>query len=322
MIYGGIMFLVRSLLLGLMILSAQTASAQNPPPGPYTLMMFENSHFRDWTYEELKSKISIHQDLIDLNKCNGMEKLLLPDLIKANPKNNSLKILDATTGKKITYIDGVLFNEAGKKISLSSISDSYTKAILGFVEQLRKYPEGKRLISLVQKTLYPMILAKTGGPRFEFVGNTGKSNSGYDEAPIVQHFVTLRKSAETDVNFKQFGAGGFVRFDPSVKNLSNIESDNVKRTSPLLAAFAHELYHGFDSVRGLMDRRGVIGAGMEFAEVTEYRAVYFENVMRKNLGRKYRKYYGNIDINNPTQAKNSMLDKNGQPYLIPTPCLK
>jgi hypothetical protein len=319
-----IMLFVRSILfiLASVAVYSPLLSAQNPPPGPYTLMMFENSHFRDWTYDELKSKISINQDAIDLNKCNGNEKLLLPDLVKSNPKNNSFKILNATNGQKLTYIDGALFNEFGKKVSLSSISDSYTKTIVGFIEQLRKYPEGKRLISLMQKSLYPVILAQSGGPRFEFVGNTGKPNSGYDEAPIMQHFVVLRKSAETEINFKQFGAGGFVRFDPHIKNLANIESDNVKRASPVLAGFAHELYHAFDSVRGLLDRRGVIGDGMEFTEATEYRAVYFENVIRKNLGRKYRKYYGNIDINNPAQTKNSMLDKNGQPYLMPTPCLK
>lgn len=204
---------------------------------------------------------------------------------------------------------------------MNTISDSYTKAVLGFIEKLRTFPEGKRLISLLQQVLYPITLAKTGGPRFEMVGSTGKPNSGYDEAPIMQHFAVLRKSDEQGGTFKQFGAGGFVRFDPNIKNLENIESDNVTRPSPVLAGFAHELFHGFDSVRGLMDRRGVIGDGMEFMEVTEYRAVYFENVIRKHLGRKYRKYYGNIDINDPAQAKDSMLDKKGQPYLIPTPCL-
>jgi hypothetical protein len=302
--------------------AASFALAQNPPPGPYTLMMFENDHFRNWTYEELKSKITINQDAIDLNVCNGNEKLLLPDLVKSNYKKDSLKILNATTGKRITYIDGVLFDESGKKVSLSSISDNYTKQVLGFVEQLRKFPEGSRLISLLQQVLYPIVLAKTGGPRFEFVGNTGKPNSGYDEAPIMQHFVALRKSDETDVTFKQFGAGGFVRFDPNIKNLANIESDNVKRASPVLAAFAHELFHGFDSVRGLMDRRGVVGDGMEFNEVTEWRAVYFENVVRKALGRKYRKYYGDVDLHDPAQAQGSMLDKKGLPYLMPSPCLK
>lgn len=312
-------FIVLALLLNF---STSAALAQNPPPGPYELMLFENDHFRNFTYEELKAKISINQDAIDLNKCNGNEKLLLPDLVKSNPKKDSFKILNATTNKKITYIDGVLFNEAGQKVSLSSISDSYTKTVLGFIEKLRGFPEGARLISLMQQVLYPVILAKTGGPRFEFVGNTGKPNSGYDEATIMQHFAVLRKSDETDVTFKQFGAGGFVRFDPNIQNLANIESDNVKRASPILAAFAHELFHGFDSVRGLMDRRGVVGQGMEFMEVTEWRAVYFENVVRKNLKRKYRKYYGDVDLNDPQQAAGSMLDKKGQPYLFPSPCLK
>lgn len=316
------MLTVRSIIIFLMInLVGYAASAQNPPPGSYELILFENDHFRDWTYEELKSKILINQDAIDLNKCNGTEKLLLPDLVKSNSKKDSLKILNSTTNKKITYIDGTLFNEAGQKITLSSISDSYTKTIVGFIEKLRQFPEGKRLISLMQQVLYPIVLARSGGPRFESIGNTGKPNSGYDEAPVMQHFATLRKSDQSATTFKQFGAGGFVRFDPNNKDLGHIESDNIKRAAPNLAGFAHELFHSFDSVRGLLDRRAVAGSDMEFTEVTEYRAVYFENVVRKNLGRKYRKYYGDVDLNDPGQAQQSMLDKNNQPYLIPSPCL-
>ena len=301
---------------------APLALAQNQPPAPYELMLFENSHFRNYTYEELKSKISIHQDAIDLNVCNGNEKLLLPDLIKSNPKRNSLKILNSKTNQTITYIDGELFDDAGQKVAIESVKDKYTKTIIGFIEQLRQFPEGSRLITLLQQVLYPMVIAKTGGPRFEVVGSTGKSFSVHQESTIMQHFAALRKSGETEDTFKQFGAGGFVRFDPSFKDLANIESDNKKRASPILSAFAHELFHGFDSVRGLMDRRGVVGEGYEFTEVTEYRAVFFENIVRKNLGRKYRKYYSDVDLDDPNLAKGTMLDKNGEPYLMPTPCLK
>lgn len=317
------MFLVRlTFVLFVSILSCFKVAAQNPPPGSYSLTLFENEYFRDFTFQELKSRLLINQDVVDLNICNGNENVLLPDLVKSNPKNDSLRILNSSNKSVLTYRDGQLYNSSGKIVSLSSLSDSYTKAIFGFIEQIRKFPQGLRLISLMQKALYPVTLSQIGGPRFEFVGSTGKPNSGYDEATVMQHFAVLRKSDEKGITFKQFGAGGFVRFDPFMKNLSNIESDNIKRSSPVLAAFAHELFHAFDSVRGLMDRRGVIGVGMEFSEVTEWRAVYFENIIRKNLGRKYRKFYGQVDLNDPVQSQESMLDKTGQPILLPTPCLK
>jgi len=314
------MLLLRFILLALTISCATTAAyAQNPPP--YTIEAREGNYFRNWTAFELKSKISINQDAIDLNVCNGNEKLLLPDLVKSNPKKDSLKILNSRNNKLITYIDGVLFDHKGQQIELSSIKDPYTKAILGLVEKLRAIPEGERLISLIQQALYPITLAQTGGPRFEFIGSSGKPFSGLEEATIMQHFVTLRRSQDPRMTFQQFGAGGFVRFDPTAEEIPIIESDNVSRPGPALASFAHELFHGFDSVRGLLDRRGVIGAGLEPMDVTEYRAMYFENVIRKNIGRKYHKYYQETDVNNPAHTKDSMLDKNGQPFLIPTPCL-
>lgn len=316
------MFLVRFILLVLTISFATAAAyAQNPPPGPYTLEAREAKDFRNWTRDELKSKISINQDAIELNICNGNEKILLPDLVKSNPKKDSLKILNSWNNKLITYIDGALFDHKGQQIPLSKISDSYTKTILGFIEKLRAFPEGARLISLLQQGLYTVTLAQTGGPRFEFVGSSGKPNSGLDESTAMQYFATLRKGADPRRTFQQFGAGGFVRVDPNSEDVLYIESDNVARPTPAFITFAHELFHSFDSVRGLVDRRGVIGDGMEPMDVTEYRAVYFENLVRKNLGRKYRKYYQEVDLNNPAQVKISMLDKNGQPYLIPTPCL-
>ncbi len=303
----------------ILILATATAFAQNPPPAPYTLQIREANDSRNWTHDELKSKISINQDAIELNTCNGNEKILLPDLVKSNPKKDSLKILNSRNNKLITYIDGTLFDHKGQQIA--KISDDYTKAVLGLIEILRTLPEGERLISLLQQGLYPITLTQTGGPRFEFVGSTGKPNSGLDESTAMQYFATLRKGADPRRTFQQFGAGGFVRFDPNAEDTMYIESDHVARPVPAVAAFAHELFHSFDSVRGLVDRRGVIGDDMEANDVTEYRAVYFENLVRKKLGRKYRKYYQEVDLNNPAQVKISMLDKNGQPYFIPTPCL-
>lgn len=316
------MFLIRFTLLFLTAITATTAAhAQNPPPIPYTLEAREAKDFRNWTFDELKSKISINQDAIELNICNGNEKILFPDLVKSNPKKDSLKILNSWNNKLITYIDGALFDHKGQQIALSKISDSYTKAVLGLIEKLRAFPEGARLISLLQQGLYPITLVQTGDPRFEFIGSTGKPNSGLDESTAMQYFATLRRGADPRRTFQQFGAGGFLHFDPNGADILTVESDNVTRPAPVLSSFAHELFHSFDSVRGLIDHRGVIGDGMEPMSVNEYRAVYFENLVRKNLGRKYRKYYQEVDLNNPAQVKISMLDKNGQPIFMPTPCL-
>jgi hypothetical protein len=96
-----------------------------------------------------------------------------------------------------------------------------------------------------------------------------------------------------------------------------VESDGKKRIAPVHTILAHEMFHAFDGIRGLFDRRKVDGPTYEYTEVLEYRGAYFENKIRAELGRKYRKYYGGSD-----QASGSLLDSDGNPFLFPAPCLK
>lgn len=282
---------------------------------PHTLVLFENDHFRNFTFDELKNKIVQNTDLIDLNRCDGSENQVFPQMKKNNSQKNSLRIQSPLDLSLITYIDGQLFNSKMKLVNLNSIKDSYSRQIIQLLNQLRGTVSGKKLIDSIQKSIYPIVIIKDGGPRFEAVAGSGKNYSGYEEATAIQHFVTLRKSGEEAIEFKKIGAGGRLRFDPS-KTFTNIESDLVKRITLPVVTLGHEMYHAFDSVRGLLDRRYADGETMEFNEVGEFRATYFENQIRKELGRKYRKFYGQ-DI-----GSKSLLDKNNEPYLLPTPCIK
>lgn len=293
------------------------SSAQMAPPEIYKLVLAENNHFRDWTHDELKDKIRLHQELINLNVCNGNESKLLPDLLQVNPNKNSLRIIGTTDKVVLVYKNGATFDMKSKAIPIHKISDSFSKSTVTVLNQLWKIPEGRRLIELMQKSIYTVTLAESTAPRFEIIGSSGVANFGFEEATAMQHFVTLRKSGEVRIPFAQFGAGGNIRFKPGFK-MQNTESDNVKRDVPSAVILGHEMFHAFDGVRGLMDRRFVNGSSMEFIEVTEYRATYFENQIRKGLGRKYRKYYSGSVGETPNQ---SLLDKKGQPYLFPTPCL-
>ncbi len=293
---------------------SQTATPSNVPA--HKLVLFENEHFIDWTFQELKSKIKTDLDLIDLNRCNKSEFELIPQLKKSNAKKNSLKILNSTTQKYLTYIDGSLYDEKMNIVSIAKISDNYVNDIFKILKTLRTIPVGLKLVNQIQQSLYTVNLVQTGGPRFEAISETGARYSGFEEASAIQHFVTLRRTSEEGIPFTRIGTGGNLRFDPSA-NFSNTESDSVVRTTLPVVTFSHELFHAFDSVRGLLDRRFTEGPTMEFIETTEYRATYFENQIRKGLGRKYRKYYGSV--NNTTQ---SLLDSKGEPYLLPSPCLQ
>src|SRR5690606_10353523 len=97
-----------------------------------------------------------------------------------------------------------------------------------------------------------------------------------------------------------------------------VEEDLRERAVPTAIALAHEMFHAYDAVRGLLDRRFVEHAELEFIPLAEYRASYFENVLRKNMGHKYRKFYGN-SANRESSV--DLLNKEGKPIFLPTPCI-
>lgn len=280
----------------------------------YSLKLLENSHFRDWTFRELEEKILLHPELIQKNICNGSEFELFPIALKVNFNKNSLKIQSASSADIYTYIDGFLYQADGSQIKESSIKDSYVKDIIGLMKVIRSLPEGKILLDQLQSSLYPITIIKDDNPRFEAIGSNAKANYGMDEASALQHFVTLRRTSQ-NVPLAQFGSGGKIHFNPQ-KKLTSIESDEQERELPPYITLAHEMYHAYDAVRGLLDVRFVIHEKMEMTQVSEYRATYFESTIRKRLGLKLRKYYSKSG--HKTQ---SLLDDSGAPYQIPAPCL-
>lgn len=306
------------ILLAFFTLLTITSFAQNhhttPPTPTYSLVLFENQHYKDWTNDELKSSITKNSDLIDLNICNGQEYVLVPGLLKSNPARSSLKIQSVTTGKSYAYKNGQLYDSIGS--ALSGIKDNYLLSVLSDLKKISSYKSGSSLIKLLQQSPYTVTIQKNSTPRFSPLSSDGRTNFGFDEASALQYFITLRKTSQLAIPFKQFGAGGFIHFDPQFIHYS-IEADGVKRQSKSYIILAHEMYHAFDAVRGLMDRRFVFGDSMENTEVTEYRATYFENTLRKESGLQYIKYYSSN-----ANGTGSLLNAQGIPYQIPSPCLK
>ena len=81
-------------------------------------------------------------------------------------------------------------------------------------------------------------------------------------------------------------------------------------------SLAHELYHAYDIDRGLLDHRVVVHKQLERESVREYRAVYFENRVRKEMGYGLRHRYsrtssaGMILNNNPVWIQRPCVGKN------------
>src|SRR5690606_28630330 len=138
-------------------------------------------------------------------------------------------------------------------------------------------------------------------------------------AQAITFLNTLRMANVSETHpFNDIGVGGEIKWHPKLK-VDTIEAGGVRSRLDVDVALAHQMYHAFDSIRGVLDMGFVKGDKYEFQSVLEYRAVWFENQVRKELGIRYRKHYS--DPWEGDKDPQDMLDDNGEPILMPSPCL-
>jgi hypothetical protein len=282
---------------------------------PYVLMPIENADYRDFTLNELTTSIGADARYLTQYQCDGdYEYQVFTDSIQSNSARDSFRVSDGA-GRVFIYREGKLYTAFNTEAS--EISDAFVIKAVSALNELEKIDASRTLLRELESGRYSVTLAK-GGNRFDPKLEGGRSYFGIYQAQAIPYFVTLRK-ADDAVPFHQIGNGGVVHWDPETK-YDALESDGIVRGTPVVVALAHELYHAYDSSRGLLDQRGVNGAGYEFQPVTEWRAVYFENQVRRASGIHYRKRYS-IDKLGDT-PNDSMLDSHQQPILIQSSCLR
>ena len=139
-----------------------------------------------------------------------------------------------------------------------------------------------------------------------------------NNAQMIQNLDDLKPSIER-LPFDQIGSGGRIFWNPNV-HTKFVEKDLVKRKVHPEVILAHEMWHAYDSLRGLLDRRFISSEEIEFNPVSEVRAVYFENLFREERGYQYRKFYSS----NPDDSKSTrdLLNDLGKPLFFPAPCIK
>tara|TARA_Y100000590_G_scaffold283855_2_gene319344 strand:+ start:22118 stop:23002 length:885 start_codon:yes stop_codon:yes gene_type:complete len=262
------------------------------------ISFFENNKVRS-TAELLKMQ-GIEKDFLTPYHCTVLkDELFGLDLIQ-NPLRDSLNII-TSKNKVLTFKDGL------------SSNDKFAKKVIVAIEKIRESSSGRILIERMMKSPYPLWI-KAGGNRFDPRSFEERPMFGINKAGALSSFITNRLQVDR-ISFNQFGSGGFVNWD-SKKEYSAMESDGKVRGTPTHIALGHELYHAYDSIRGLLDRRMIKGEGLEFQPAIEYRAVYMENLLRRDAGRLYRKYYSP-----PSKSvQGSMLDSKGRPIFLPTDC--
>lgn len=280
----------------------------------YKIARFEASDYRSFTIEELTAKIGDNASLLPLIKCNGRDELdPFHKAHRINPLRNSLKIKASKSDVRLTYQLGHYFNEQGEEVM--EFSDPFFQLVSKALGRFEKLESTSKLLRELEESHFPLTIA-LGNNSFNPQIEGGKFWSGMKMAQAISYFTTLRMS-DGGYPFYDIGSGGQILWNPKL-DIETIESDGVKRKLDKDVALAHEMYHAFDSIRGALDMGMVQGDSYEFESVVEYRAVFFENLVRGELGIKYRKHYS--DPYRPVNPPD-MLDESGSPIYIPAPCL-
>jgi hypothetical protein len=290
------------LLLSLLVLLSANSYALD-----YERILFSNGT-QPLDPQELLKKVRMQMNDLYGYDCNQGRDQLFTDDLNMNPASNSLLIKDGND-KVVIYIDKKLYTTDGKP---TRAKGSWIKRVYTAMLRLEKIPVAATLIDKLETSFQPVVIKK-GGNQFDPSYDGERRYTYGNNASFVMNF-DERKPFVDGIPFNLIGSGGRIFWNPDMKS-KFVESDGVKRSIDGVVALAHEMYHAYDSIRGLLDRRFVKGDGLEFSGIHEYRAVFLENMVRKGLGRKYRKLYGQTD------SENDLLDENGEPIWITDPCI-
>lgn len=280
----------------------------------YERIQFESSDYRSWSQEELKNLLGENADLLKFFACNDRDELdPFHGPVRFNPARDSLRV--DTGSELLTYKEGRFYGQNGKLVKRRA--DEFFQAVKKAFLRFENIEPTRKLLRLLEASYFPLTVAP-GRNSFSPTIPGLRTWSGLFQAQSLMFLSTLRMApVRPDFPFGDIGAGGRILWQWNLHALT-IESDGVKRELDPHVALAHEMYHAFDSIRGMLDLRFVKGEDYAFDQVNEYRAVYFENMVRKELGIKYRKFYGD-----PTSLEEpDVLDEQGEPIYISSPCLK
>ena len=282
---------------------------------PYQLVQFENGDFKDQDRAALMARLHMSEADFVPYRCDGKSEFeILPKFAHPNRKADSLHLKASLSNDVLIYRNGLLLGPNGKKPKVDPRQDPFVRDVMESLSKLETLPTGNALLRRLERSPYPLTIAR-GDPRFAPADDTGKPFTGLPMAQVIQIFSTLRR-ADYGEQFSHVGAGGTIFFNPALR-AEFVESDGRKRPVLPHVVLAHEMFHSFDGVRGLLDRRLLDGTEFEFIEITEYRATFMENRIREESGLRYRKYYGD-----GTDGRGSLLGNDGKPMLIPATCFE
>jgi len=213
-------------------------------------------------------------------------------------------------GQNILYNNGSLYNKDGS---------AYTGKINGFLKQtfnalntLNTVQAGQGLLTELQGSTNNFFIKKS--TENKFIINPSQRVAGYANQ-LQTDPQYAQQLANTPANAMVGGAGGTILWNPNSGSVWEVGGQQKLRPTTNLA---HEMFHGRDANRGLLDGRQEQGLDRD-----EWQAVYKENQVRSQLGLPLREYYktqDNAGVLSPLAPR--MLDATNQPilpYWLPNP---
>ena len=176
----------------------------------------------------------------------------------------------------LLYENGNLYNKGGS---------AYTGKVKGFLSKsinalntISGTQEGGSMVGELQSSANNFTLVK-GDSKFT-ASNATKAYANQIQTDPAQAG-TFQALQNAGVNLAG-GSGGTISWNPSGETLPTLNGSGVNETTDL----AHEMFHGLDANRGLLDNR--VDQGIKRSE---WQAVYRENVLRSQLGSPLRTHY-------------------------------
>jgi hypothetical protein len=218
-----------------------------------------------------------------INQCNPIwYSDPLGDTIKVEHKTGFLGL-----GKKqtLTYEGGSLYNADGS--SYEGKTKGFLKQSLNALNDVRSSREGGTMLEELE------------GSENVFTLKYGRENSFSASSPLRASANLSEVQAVTGNTAGSRGSGGTIYWNPYSREGGFNTAEN--RSRPPFVGLGHEFFHGRDANRGTLypneDYTNQLTGATYQAEFNglkkaEWRAVYYENIMRSQLGLPLRTHYG------------------------------
>ncbi|MEN8157503.1 MAG: RHS repeat-associated core domain-containing protein [Bacteroidota bacterium] len=207
--------------------------------------------------------------------------------------------------RKLLYEDGKLTTKKGKDVTHKAYRKN-GKARGSFVGQavsalgdISGTDAGSSMVSALQSSEFNFTIEQSGMSRFD-PDNENNASAIMNLDPANKHQFQKGDLWIEGMSFNNIGSGGTIYWNPASEGVSGEGSS---------LTLGHEMFHGWDSERGILDRRYGFGSGSILGEeACEVRAVYNTNLIRQQMGlSNLRTHYSNPGIS---------LLKNGNPINV------